>query len=195
MIDRLRVLILLGSHVVERPHRLPRRCQRDLAVGVHRQARQAEVGQSHVTLLVEQNILRLNVAVDNALSVRERQRLRDLSEDPKRLVWIERLGFNKLAKVHAVHVLHREVVHVFVLAEVVDGNNVRMIEPRHSSGFAGKAFREQIIASEFTGQDLECDYSIELFLSSFEDAAHAAGPEQFQNLQVRELFREFFDGR
>ena len=66
MIDRQRFVDLLGCHVVRRAHCLT-------GAGQHRdlsdELGQAEVGDLHLALRVDQDVLRLHVAVHHALAV------------------------------------------------------------------------------------------------------------------------------
>ena len=74
------------------------------------QLRQAEVGDLHPALLVQQDVLRLDVAVDHAVVVGVLQRLADLRHDGQGFLGRELAGVQQPAQVHAVDELHEEVV-------------------------------------------------------------------------------------
>ena len=75
-----------------------------------RQLGQAEVGDLHAAALVEQDVFRLDVAVDDAFVVGELQGLADLRHDRQRLLRRQLAGLHQLPQIHAVDVLHEEVV-------------------------------------------------------------------------------------
>ena len=74
------------------------------------QLRQAEVGDLHPALLVEQDVLRLDVAVDDAVVVGVLQGLADLRHDGQGLARRELAGVQQPPQVHAVDEFHEEVV-------------------------------------------------------------------------------------
>ena len=80
------LLDLLRRHVVRRAHDLPVAGERGVAAASRPEdLGDAEVGDLHPALLVEQDVLRLDVAVDDAFVVRELERLADLRDDRQRL--------------------------------------------------------------------------------------------------------------
>ena len=60
-----------------------------------------------------------------------------------------------------------------------------MIEPCERPGFPGEAFDPRRIAREFRRQDLQRDNTVEVGLTGFIDAPHAAGPERREDFQLR----------
>ena len=88
--------------------------------------RNAEIGDLHPALFVNQNILRLDVAVHNALVMGELERLADLRDDLQRLARGQLARPLQLPQVQAVHEFHDEVRQPVHLAEFVDGHDVGM---------------------------------------------------------------------
>ena len=78
--------------------------------------------------------------MDDTLLMRIPERVEDLSHDPHDIGDLEALvrleAFLELATLHE---LHRDVPDPVVLAEVVDGDDVRVIEPARRLRFAPKA--------------------------------------------------------
>ena len=74
------------------------------------QLRDAEVGDLDPALLVQQDVLRLDVAVDHAMVVGVLQGLADLRDDGQGLLGRQLAGVQQLAEVQAVDELHEEVV-------------------------------------------------------------------------------------
>jgi hypothetical protein len=61
-----------------------------------------------------------------------------------------------------------------------------MIQPGQRAGLAVEAFREVRIGAQFQRQQLERDEAVQLRLPRLVNEAHAATPDQLDNLQVRE---------
>jgi hypothetical protein len=61
-----------------------------------------------------------------------------------------------------------------------------MIQPGQCAGLAVEAFREMRIGAQLQRQQLERDEAIQLRLPRLVDEAHAAAPDQLDDLQVRE---------
>ena len=85
----------------------------------------AEVRDLHPALLVQQDVLGLDVAVDDALLVGILERLADGRHDGQRLLGRELPGLQELPQVHPIHELHQQVIQAVGLAEVIDGDDVR----------------------------------------------------------------------
>jgi len=79
----------------------------------------AEVGHLRLAVAVQQHVLRLDVAVDQAVVVREAERARDLQPEPDRLALGERaLPGEQILQVLAVDVLEDDVLPVVLLAAI-----------------------------------------------------------------------------
>ena len=77
------------------------------------------------------------------------------------------------------------------MSEIVNGNDVRVVEPRQRPGLAREAFREGRVTGRFRRKNLQCDDAIELPLPRFVNHPHAATAEQFKNLELRKMRRKF----
>ncbi len=73
--------------------------------------RQAKIRHLHATATIQQDVLRFDVAMDDALVVRELEGVADLRHDGQRLPRGDAPGVEELPQVHAVHELHEEVIH------------------------------------------------------------------------------------
>src|SRR5262245_57344819 len=103
-------------------------------------ARQAKVGQAHDIIYADQQVLRLDVAVDDALTRRQRDRRRRLLDN------IHRAGNGKRAasqdavlEIVAVHVVHDDEHGATILAEIYGADDVRAREPREQLELALEA--------------------------------------------------------
>ena len=73
----------------------------------------------------------------------------------------------------------------------MDGNDVRVTEGGEGFGFGGEAGGEGWVGGAFRGEEFEGDEPVEGTLSGFEDDAHAAAAEAFEDF---ELWEERLDG-
>ena len=149
------------------------------------QLREAEVGDLHAAVAIEQHVLRLDVAVHDAAVVRELQRVADLRDDAQRLRGRQPSRALHLPQVHAVDELHQQVVQAARLAEVVDGDDVRVLKAREGARLAREALGEARVARDGGRQNLERDQSVEPRLPRLVDGAHAALADQFEDLELR----------
>ena len=102
--------------------------------------RQAEVGHLHPPAAVQQDVLRLDVAVDDALVVGVLEGVANLRHDGQRLARRDPAGAQQLPQAHPVHILHQQVIDPVRLAELEEGDDVRMQQLGQRLGFAGEAF-------------------------------------------------------
>jgi hypothetical protein len=142
--DRARVQ-LLGRHVGGRAqdHAGAR------GTAVH-QARDAEVHDPHAAvLLVEHDVGRLDVAVDDPALVREVECVRHPCAHLGGQAWRQQPPFGRMhAEVHALDVFHRQVDEALVLARLADLDDVRVRQRARGLGLAQQPqlrFLQQVI--------------------------------------------------
>ena len=106
---------LLGRHVVHRAERLLRE-----RVGGVGEAGDAEVSDLDAAVAKHHDVLRLDVAVDDAARMRVRERLHDLRDEVQRLTPVELAAlFHILLERDAVDELHDDILRL-AAADVVD---------------------------------------------------------------------------
>ena len=154
----------------------------------------AEVGDLHPALFVQQDVLGLDVAVHDALLVRELQRLANLRHDGQRLLRRDLPRLEQLAQAHAVHELHQQVVEAVGLAEVVHGDDVGVVQPGQRLGFALEALGEAGFGDLLRRQDLQGDDPVELGLAGLVNDAHAAAAEAFEDFELGKVPGDFLQG-
>ena len=186
LVHVLRVLQLFGRHVVRRADGQAAGRQRDLVLGLAEQLGDAEVGDLHPALRVEQDVLRLDVAVQDAFVVGELERLANLRHEHHRLLRGEPARLHRLAQVYAVHELHQQVEEPAGLAEVMDGDDVRVVQPRQHAGLAVESLGEGGVGGQRLRQELERDEAVQLRLARLVHHPHAAVADEFEYLQLRE---------
>ncbi len=131
---------LLGAHVPRRAHQRAVNGQRRL---VHPLG-QAKIGQPHDAVTVEQQVRRLDVAVDHPALVGMRQRLGGLKAPRGNVVARERLARSlrfsqNVGQASARDILHGVIVHAVLAADGEDRHDVGVVQPRDRLGLALKA--------------------------------------------------------
>ena len=164
---------LLGREVLRRPHDRAR-----LGHLARPGARDPEVRHLHAALAVDEDVVRLDVAVDDAMPVREAERGEDLARVLDRDV--DRSGAaadDQLLEGAAVEELHRDVVRVLRVAAVVDRDDVRVVERRGVLRLAAEALDELVVVRVAVVEDLDRDAAAELLVLGEVDVRHAARSE------------------
>ena len=91
---------------------------------------------------------------------------------------------NQVLQGLAAQALHHDEEMTVVLANLVDGADVGMVQRRCGAGFAAEAFEGLGIVGSIVGQKLESDKAAQLGVFSFVDHTHAAAAEQFEDAVV-----------
>ena len=132
------------------------------AAVLRRQLREAEVEHLHRAAAGQEDVRRLDVAMQDAFGVRGVERVGDLRRDVEHLPQIERPPRQLAIERLAVEQLHREIQLALVLVEAVDRADVRMIERRRGARLAAEAF-DRFFAGGVAGrQHLQRDLAAEL---------------------------------
>ena len=101
--------MLLGGHVGGAAERAAGHGQSEVALRIADHAGDAEVGDLHPALAVQQNVFRLDVAVPDALGVRGLECIANAGHDGERLLRREASGTHGLAEVHTIDVFHQQI--------------------------------------------------------------------------------------
>ena len=158
--------------------------------------RQPEVGERQRTVAVDQQVGRLDVAVQDAPAVGMAERLGDADEPPRGLQRrVERpaalpgIG-DVTVEADAVDLLHREVEQPGGFAEVVDRHDVLMVERRCRARFDAEPAAHRRIGIERRRQHLEGDLALQALLERTVDRAHATAPQQALDPVVADPLRQ-----
>ena len=137
--------------------------------------------------LVEQDVGRLQVAVDHAALVGVFDRLGDLRHQLGRLAGRQRAVGQPLREALPFDETHGEIMLPLVLADLVDRHDPGMIEIGGRLGLGVEAADVGLVG-ELAGEDhLERDGPVEADLPGLEDDAHAAAGELADDLVVAEI--------
>jgi hypothetical protein len=119
---------------------------------------QPEVRQVRVVVAADQDVGRLDVAVDQPVGMGLVERRADLGHQVDRALGIERaFVVQQPAQVGAVDVAHRQEDHAVGLAEVEDLDDMGMPQSGRDLRLAQEAPPHAVVARQAVGQDLERD--------------------------------------
>jgi hypothetical protein len=170
---------LLGAHVVRRTHRHARAGE----LGVASAAGDAEIGDHAAAGVIEEHVVRLDVAVHDALAVRIAQRARRLGKNPAGLGGGQRPVLEQpVGQRLAAQELHCKICDLASLADAVDRDDVRMLEPRRDPRFAHEPLDERVVEGERERQHLDRHLAVEHELARPVDDGHAAAAELLEHL-------------
>ncbi len=140
-----------------------------------------------VPLLVDQDVGRLEVAVQDAPRVRVRHRLGRLGDQPRGGPRLLLVAGHQRHQAAAGHQLHAEVMLALVLADLVDRHDAEVVEQRDGLGFILEAAK-LVVAGEEPGLDhLQRDGPVEADLTGLVDDPHAAAAQFAPDLVVAEV--------
>jgi hypothetical protein len=172
-------LDLLGGHEV-------RRAEDDPGLRVQRgdveALGQAEVGDLGDTVGVQQDVGRLQVAVDDPLLVRRVDGAGQGLHQPGGVPGRQRRALEALRQAAAVHILQGEVRAAPGLADLEDLDNVGVLQPGHRLRLPPEAGQVLLPGVGARQEDLEGHDAAEGHLPRPVDHAHAAATEFFQHL-------------
>jgi hypothetical protein len=138
---------------------------------------QSEVGEERRAAL-DQHVRGLDVAVDQPLRVGRVERGGDLAADVERAVGAQpALAAQDAREVGALDVLHRQVQQAVLLARVVDGDDVRMLQRGGDPGLAVEALVEAGRLGQLGGDDLDRGAPAQVEVLGPVDEAHAAATD------------------
>src|SRR5581483_3971385 len=167
---------LLGREIRRRPEERPRARQ---ALRVRDLLREPEVDELGLALLVEEDVLRLQVAVEKATLVRVVDGARELREERPRLLGRERsLAPQALAERAAPEELHGDEARRLLERDLEDADDVRMLERERGARLAREAPERRLAVRPLgLGEDLERDLEPVRAPPRARDDARASPPE------------------
>ena len=185
---------LLGRHVRQRAHRGAGRAQLQLllrprCVAIGAQFRlhlgQAKIENLRVAALGDENIRRLDIAVNDAFGVRRVQRVGDFRGQRQREVQLHRLAGDLVLQRGTIEKFHGDEHFAVLVVNFVDGADVRMIQGRSGFGFAFETRKRLGIFRDLVRKELQRHEAAELGVFRFVHHAHSATAEFLDNAEMR----------
>ena len=133
--------------------------------------------------VVNENVLRLDVAVDNAAFVGMLKGLADLRQEVEHIALGDGLLGNQATQGVSSNVFHHQVIQSVDLATLKNGDDVGMSQFGQSASLLDEATLG-ILVVEIRADELDGDWTIKKRLPALVDDAHAAVAENLGCLEV-----------
>jgi hypothetical protein len=128
--------------------------------------------------VIEHDVVRLDVAMHDTMHMREGEGVRGLANDPRDLAGRKSTACEKsLRECLAVDEAHDEVDEPGTLVHRIDGNDVRMAQPRRRLGLAQEPRPDVGAVRELGWQQLDRDVALEPQVARAVDDPHPAAAE------------------
>src|SRR5580704_1959281 len=128
----------------------------------------------------------LDIAVDDAFTVSGIQRIGNLNGQPQLDIGFDRFSCDAMLKGHAFKKLHDEEGTTILLADVIDGADIGVIERGGGAGFAAKAFEYLLVPGQVFGEKLERNKAAQARVLRPVNHAHSTTAKLLHNAVVRE---------
>ena len=146
---------------------------------------QSEIGHEWFAATVEQDVSRLEIAMQNPVLMRVLHSARHFGHKPDafaRFTAQRGPGFLQAAAGRVFHAEERQPV--FALADFIDGKNIRMIETGRRFSFTSKTFQRLARIGVIGHHSLERDDPARMPLTRAINHAHSAASDFLQNLVI-----------
>jgi len=147
---------------------------------------QAEVEDFQSSIVVEEQIFRLDISMNNSFAVGGLQPLRNLSCIPERVVHSDRPPGNAIGQWLAFDQLHDEELLPVMFLKAEQGGDVGVAECGQELGFALEACETLGIPGHVLRQHLDRHVAVETLVVSPKHLAHAARADRGGDPEVAE---------
>ena len=134
-----------------------------------------EIHHARPTLIIDSDVGRLDVAMDDAAFVRERESAEDVDDDVELVdEWESDVSGREVLEVLTLDELHRDEQVAVDFAEVVDRDDVRVLERSSGLGLAEEPPSEVVVASDRVAHHFDGNGAIEDRIGCAIDDTHRA---------------------
>ena len=134
----------------------------------------------------DEDICGLDVSVDDAFGMGSVQSIGNFDSRTEQVFKLHRPTRDGVFQCFALQTFHRDEAPAVMLADFVDGANVRMIQRRSGTSLSAEPFKGLRVSRQFIGQEFEGDEAAEFSVLSLENHTHAASAELFDDDVVRD---------
>ena len=175
---------MLGRHVARRTQESA--CLRHADGAFGKGFGETEIGNVDLIVLVDQDVLRFQVTMNDILLVRGGQRIGKLHCEIQHAFQGKlRVVFDDLVEVLAVHKRHGDELHPLEIAQVVDTQDVPVRDLTGEDELLLEAAQGVSLAHRSLAHHLDRDDPVELFVPRFVDPPHAALADHAFNVVPR----------
>ncbi len=146
----------------------------------------SEIQNLGVAAIGDEDIRRLDIAVDDALRMRHIEGVGNFNGEVLQILQFHRAARDGVFQRLAFQIFHGDEGGAILLADIMDRADVGMIQGRGGLRFALKARQRLRVLGNLIGQKFQRHEAVETGVFGFIDNAHSAATEFFQYLVVRD---------
>ena len=143
-----------------------------------------------MTAIGDKDICRLDIAMNDALAVRRVEGIGDFDPDGEELIQFHRTAVDQVLERLAAEAFHHDEGMAFMLADLVNGADVGMIQRGGGAGLAAKTLEGLRVLGRIFGQKLQGNEAAELSVLGLVDDSHAPAAKQVENPVVRDCLSD-----
>ena len=143
--------------------------------------RKAEIENLGVSTFGDENVCRLDVAMDDAFRVRSVKAVGNLDGELEQLIDRQQMRPNQLTERPAFDELHRDERVALVLSYFINCADVRVVEARCRARLPAESLERLRRSRHFTVEKLQCDKPAKPYVFSLVHDSHAAGSKRVQD--------------
>ena len=148
--------------------------------------RQPKIENLRLTSIRDEDVGRLDVAVDYAFGVRSVQRIGNLDAQIEHRLDLQRLAIDLVPERLPFEQLHGDEGSPIGLVDFVDRADVRVVQRGRSLGFPLETAEGLCIVGEFVGKELQGDVAAQLEVFRLVHHAHSAAADLAEDAVVRD---------
>src|SRR5580658_6166065 len=149
-----------------------------------RNLRQPEVENLGVTALGDKDVRRLDVAVDDSLSMRGIEGIGNFDGERENHFRFQRMPADAVLQRHAVEILHDDEGLTFAFVNLEDHADVRVVQGRRRLRLTLEAGQSLRVPGDLIGEKFQGDEAMQLDIFSFVDDTHPPAAESFDDAIV-----------
>ena len=147
---------------------------------------QAEIENFGVVASGYEDVGRLDVAMHDPFAVGGVECVGDVDGKRQQGFQVQRTVADQVLERPAFEIFHDDEGTSVLLANVIDGADIGMVQARSGLGFAAKAAKGVRIVGDIIGKELEGDEAVQAQIFGLVDDAHPAATEFFNHFVVRD---------